>query len=110
MIEQPITDVYTAAIGPAKSKLIIMGNPVKSHETAFGIRGKGMSTGGPFITSDAAASAPNMLANASFLVSSFSNCSSPLETKRVYAKSYLCFLQNKMSFLSTYVGLFTASF
>jgi len=78
MIEHPITDAYTAATGPAKSKLIIMGSPVRSHETAFGIRGKGMSKGGPFITSDAAARAPSMLANASFLVSSFSNCTSPL--------------------------------
>ena len=74
MIEQPITHVYTAARGPAKSKLIIMGTPVRSHETVPGIRGKGMSKGGPFITSDAAARAPSMLANASFLVSSLCKC------------------------------------
>jgi len=63
-----------------------MGTPVRSHETAFGIRGKGMSKGGPRITSDAAARAPSMLARASFLVSNLCNCASPVERKRVYAK------------------------
>jgi len=70
IIEHPITQVYIALIGPLKSKLIIIGNPVRSHETVPGIRGKGISKGGPFIISDAAARAPNMLANASFLVPS----------------------------------------
>jgi hypothetical protein len=46
-----------------------------------------------------------MLAKASFFVSSFSNYFSPVEVKRVYAKSYLCFLQNKMSFLLIYVSV-----
>lgn len=85
IIEQPITVVYIAPMGPVKSKLSIMGIPVRSHETVPGIRGKGMSNGGPFITSDAAARAPSMLASASFLVSSLCNCVSPLE-KMLYAK------------------------
>ncbi len=80
-----------------------MGIPVRSHETVPGIRGKGMSKGGPFITSDAAARAPSMLASASFLVSSLCNGVSPLE-KMLYAKLHLCFLQNYMSFLLTYVS------
>jgi len=80
-----------------------MGIPVRSHETVPGIRGKGMSKGGPFITSDAAARAPSMLANASFLLSNLCNGVSPLE-KMLYAKSHLCFLQNYMSFLLTYVS------
>ena len=92
MIEQPITDVYTPPIGPVKSKLIIIGTPVRSHEITPGRSGKGMSNGGPFITSDAAARAPNMLARASFFASSRGNCGSPAEKKRVYAKSYLWFL------------------
>ena len=86
MIEQPITVVYTPPIGPVKSKLIIIGNPVRSHEITPGRSGKGMSKGGPRITSDAAARAPNMLASASFLVSSLCNCGSPAEKNMVYAK------------------------
>jgi len=70
MIEQPIIDVYTAPMEPLKSKLISIGIPVRSHETMPGRSGKGMSKGGPFIASDAAARAPSMLASASFLVSS----------------------------------------
>ncbi len=70
-----------------------MGIPVRSHETVpGGIRGKGMSKGGPFITSDTAARAPSMLTSASFLVSNLCNGVSPLEKKMMYAKSYLCFL------------------
>ena len=110
IIEHPITHVYTPARGPEKSKLIIMGTPVRSHETMPGRRGKGMSNGSPFCNSDAAANAPSMLASASFLVSSLSNYASPLEKKMLYVKSDLCFLQNKMSFLSTYVSVFRASF
>jgi hypothetical protein len=110
MIEQPITHVYTAPIGPLKSKLINMGTPVRSHETVPGRRGKGMSKGGPRITSDAAARAPNMLARTSFLVSNLCNYASPVERKMVYAKLYLCFLQNKMSFSSTYINMFKSFF
>jgi len=110
MIEQPITHVYTAARGPAKSKLIIMGTPVRSHETVPGRRGKGMSKGGPRITSDAAARAPNMLARTSFLVSSLCNYASPAAKDMLCAKSYLCFLQNYMSFSSTYINVLKSFF
>ena len=77
IIEHPITHVYSALMGPVKRRLTIIGIPVRSHEIVPGISGKGMSKGGPFIISDAAARAPNMLANASFLVSSLCNCVSP---------------------------------
>jgi len=69
-----------------------------------------MSNGGPGIISNTAERAPNMLARASFLVSSLGNYASPVEKKMVYAKSYLCFLQNKMSFLSTNVSVLSAYF
>ena len=69
-----------------------------------------MSKGGPGIASSAAARAPSMVASASFFVSSLCKRVSPVEKKRVYAKSYLCFLQNKMSFLLTYVVWFRESF
>jgi len=69
-----------------------------------------MSNGGPGIISNTAERAPNMLARASFLVSSLGNYASPVEKKMVYAKSYLCFLQNYMSFLSTYVSVLSAYF
>ena len=95
IIEHPIAHVYSAPTGPVKSKLTIIGIPVKSHETVpGGISGNGMSKGGPFITSDAAAKAPNMLANASFLVSSFCNYVSLFKKKRVYAKSYFMVYAN----------------
>ena len=69
-----------------------------------------MSNGGPGIISNTAERAPSMLARTSFLVSSLGNCVSPVERKMLYAKSYLCFLQNKMSFSSTYISVFRASF
>lgn len=81
IIEQPIIDVYTPPNGPFKSRLIIIGIPVKSHETTPGRKGKGMSKGGPLIASDAAASAPSILANASFFVVSFCKCIPPVEKK-----------------------------
>ena len=77
IIEQPMIEVYTPPIGPLKSKLISMGIPVRSQETTPGRRGNGMSKGGPLIISDAAARAPNMLANASFLESSLCKRVSP---------------------------------
>ena len=84
IIEQPIAQVYSAPTGPVKSKLTIIGIPVKSHETIpGGISGKGISKGGPFITSDVAAKAPNILANASFLVSKVCNYVSLFNKKRV---------------------------
>ena len=87
--------MYNAPTGPVKSKLTIIGIPVKSHETdPGGKRGNGISNGGPFITSDAAANAPNMLANASFLVSSFCNYVSLFKKKRVYVKSYFMVYAN----------------
>lgn len=83
IIEQPIIEVYTPPIVPFRSRLIIMGIPVKSHETTPGRRGKGMSKGGPRINSDAAAKAPRTLDNASFFVSSLSIGSSTIEKSRV---------------------------
>ena len=95
IIEQPITHVYSAPIGPVKSRLTIIGIPVKSHETVpAGKRGKGTSKGGPLTTSDVAAKAPNMLVNASFLVSSFFNYVSLFKKKRVYVKSYFMVYAN----------------
>ena len=78
MKEQPIKQVYMAPIGPVKSKLIIIGIPVRSHDTRL-YSGKGMSNGGPGIISNTAERAPSMLANASFLVSSLCNGVSPSE-------------------------------
>ena len=110
MIEHPIRQVYTALTGPLKSRLNIIGIPVRSHETVPGIRGKGMSKGGPRIISYVAECAPNMVASASFLVSSLCKESSPVEKKMVSVKLYLCFLQNKMSFSLTYVNTVKSSF
>ena len=78
-------------MGPAKSRLTIIGIPVRSHEIVPGISGNGMSKGGPFISSDDAASAPSILVNESALVSNCCKCVSPLETKMVYAKSLFIF-------------------
>ena len=86
MIELPIIEVYIPPIGPLKSKLIIMGNPVRSHETVPGIRGKGISKGGPRIISNTAECAPNILASASDLVSSLFKDVPPVEKKMVYDK------------------------
>lgn len=70
-------------MGPVKSRPIIMGIPVRSHEMVVpgGWKGKGMSNGGPGIISNTPESAPSMLASASFLVASLSNCSSPVEKR-----------------------------
>ena len=64
-----------------------MGIPVRSHEIVPGRSGKGISKGGPFITSDAAARAPSILANASFLVSSLCKDSSPIENEVWYKQN-----------------------
>jgi hypothetical protein len=69
IIEQPITQVYIALRGPLKSKLSIIGNPVRSQEI-LGYRGKWISNGGPGIISNTALRAPKTLASASFFVSS----------------------------------------
>ena len=69
-----------------------------------------MSKGGPGIISNTAERAPNMLARASFLVSSLGTYVSPVEKSMLYAKLYLCFLQNYMSFSSTYINVLKSFF
>lgn len=98
MIEQPIMEVYIPPMLPLKSRLIIIGIPVKSHDTTPGKRGKGISKGGPRITSDAAAKAPRILANASFLVSSLSNGSSPVKKSGFTLNYIYVFCKNKCRF------------
>ena len=85
MNEHPIRHVYTAPMGPVKSRLIIMGIPVRSHETRL-YSGNGISKGGPGIISKTPDSPASMLASTSFLVSNLCNYFSPVEKKIVYAK------------------------
>ena len=86
MIEQPITHVYSAPMGPVKSRLIIMGIPVRSHETFGGAIGNGMSNGGPGVISKTADRPPSMLARTCFLVSSVGNYVPPVEKNMLCAK------------------------
>jgi len=111
MIEQPMTEVYTPPRVPLKSRLTIIGIPVKSHETTPGRRGKGMSKGGPRITSDAAAKAPSTLAKASILVSSLCNDSSPVEDNEcvlnhiyIFCKLKCPFNKHKLMCLQHFLG------
>ena len=85
MTEHPIRQVYNPPMEPVKNTLSIIGIPEGSHDI-WGYSGKRISKGGPGIASNAAARAPSIVASARFLVSSFSNCSSPLDKKRMYAK------------------------